>query len=268
MLTPAGLRLSVERYSPGAVLPEHSHPFTFVSLVTRGHVFEGTRGREEMRTAGDVRILPEGVTHANRYGDTGATCLVIRCSPTSLRWLETADVKLQGSSHLVSTPVSSLAERIRQESTRADSLSGHSIDAMVTELLVATARLSASWVTDRHERVRPQWLTRIHSYIHDVAPHVPHLAELAGLVHMHPSYLLREFRRSYGLTPTAYAAKLRLARAHQLIVTTAIPLAEVAHSSGFSDQAHMTRQFRLGYGITPARHRRALAGKSDGLPVD
>jgi AraC-like DNA-binding protein len=48
------------------------------------------------------------------------------------------------------------------------------------------------------------------------------------------------------------------------------PLAEVALSAGFADQAHLTRMFRSVYGLTPGRYVRLRGaggpGEGAGLP--
>jgi AraC-like DNA-binding protein len=38
-----------------------------------------------------------------------------------------------------------------------------------------------------------------------------------------------------------------------------VPLAELALSAGFADQAHFTRMFRSAYGMTPGRYARLRA---------
>jgi AraC-like DNA-binding protein len=81
------------------------------------------------------------------------------------------------------------------------------------------------------------------------------LAEVAGLSKF---YLLRGFRRAYGVTPHGYQRQLRLAHAWRAIAEGQ-PLTRATYDAGFADQSHLTRQFAAQFGVTPARYARELA---------
>lgn len=84
------------------------------------------------------------------------------------------------------------------------------------------------------------------------------LDELAAVAGLSKFYLLRAFRRAYGLTPHAYQMQLRLARARRLIAD-GHALSYVTYESGFADQSHLTRRFAAFFGLTPARLARQLS---------
>ncbi len=81
------------------------------------------------------------------------------------------------------------------------------------------------------------------------------LDELARDCSLSRYQLLRAFTRAFGLPPHAWLMQRRLARARQLL-RIGTPLAEVAASSGFSDQSHLTRCFLRQFGVTPGRYVR------------
>jgi AraC-like DNA-binding protein len=94
--------------------------------------------------------------------------------------------------------------------------------------------------------------------------HVDHhvtLEELADVAGLSRFYLLRAFRRAYGLTPHAYQMQLRLARARRLLAEGR-PLSWVTYEAGFADQSHLTRRFKSFYGFTPALYARQLAARA------
>ena len=62
--------------------------------------------------------------------------------------------------------------------------------------------------------------------------------------------LLRQFKALYGLPPHAFLKHVRVRRAREMI-QIGLSLAEVAASTGFTDQAHMTHAFRRTVGFTP-----------------
>jgi AraC-like DNA-binding protein len=86
------------------------------------------------------------------------------------------------------------------------------------------------------------------------------LSELAAECGLSVSRFARSFRRSTGVTATAWLQERRLARAQDLMRATRMPLVEVANACGFADQSHFTRVFTQRFGRPPARWRTAIRG--------
>ncbi|PWI09379.1 AraC family transcriptional regulator [Streptomyces sp. NWU339] len=80
------------------------------------------------------------------------------------------------------------------------------------------------------------------------------LAEAAGLLSVHPAHLVRAFSGAYGIAPHQYLMSRRVGRARRLLLDGRSP-SEVAVTTGFYDQAHLTRHFRKLVGVTPGRYR-------------
>jgi AraC-like DNA-binding protein len=72
--------------------------------------------------------------------------------------------------------------------------------------------------------------------------------------------LARQFRSAYGVSPYRFHLLRRLGEARDLLLCGR-PLAEIAVSCGFADQAHMSRHFRSAYGVSPGQWR-ALIGRT------
>nr|WP_315251028.1 AraC family transcriptional regulator [uncultured Duganella sp.] len=78
------------------------------------------------------------------------------------------------------------------------------------------------------------------------------LAELACLSEYH---LLRMFKASFGMTPSAWIAARRIDRARRLLKTGAQPLQQVADACGYADLSHFSHRFRDAVGAAPSRYR-------------
>lgn len=83
------------------------------------------------------------------------------------------------------------------------------------------------------------------------------IADLAAVCGIGKTSFHQRFKTSVQTTPYRYVMRARIHRAKHLILQTNLPLAEVAISCGFSDQAHLTNVFRRAVGVTPAAFRRA-----------
>ena len=80
------------------------------------------------------------------------------------------------------------------------------------------------------------------------------LDEAARLVHAHPAHLVRAFSDAFGIAPHQYLMSRRVDRARRLLLEGRAPV-DVAASTGFYDQAHLTRHFKRLVGVTPGRYR-------------
>ncbi|MHA5052257.1 helix-turn-helix transcriptional regulator [Streptomyces sp. SD15] len=80
------------------------------------------------------------------------------------------------------------------------------------------------------------------------------LDEAARLVHAHPAHLVRAFSGTFGIAPHQYLMSRRVDRARRLLLDGQPP-GEVATTTGFYDQSHLTRHFKRLVGVAPGRYR-------------
>jgi AraC family transcriptional regulator len=78
------------------------------------------------------------------------------------------------------------------------------------------------------------------------------LAELACLSEYH---LVRMFKVSFGMPPSAWIAARRIERARVLLKTTGQPLQQIADACGYADLSHFSHRFRAALGAPPSRYR-------------
>lgn len=88
--------------------------------------------------------------------------------------------------------------------------------------------------------------------------------DLARQLHLHPNYLDRAFRSTYGQTPLQVLRDLRLKRALQLLENTDETLDSIASRCGFEDAPYFCRAFRSKFGISPGKHRQSVKSAKQG----
>jgi AraC family transcriptional regulator len=101
-------------------------------------------------------------------------------------------------------------------------------------------------------------ILRVRAYIDSNLHRTIHIRDLSEVARRSPAHFSRKFKLAVGESPHAYVVRRRLERACHLMMTSAVPLSEIALSVGFSDQAHLCRLFRHAFGQSPANWRREL----------
>ena len=81
------------------------------------------------------------------------------------------------------------------------------------------------------------------------------LAHLAGECRLSVAHFARAFKRTTGQTPHRWLLERRVEHAKRLLITSAVPLAEIAATCGFADQSHFTRVFSQIVGAGPGAWR-------------
>lgn len=81
------------------------------------------------------------------------------------------------------------------------------------------------------------------------------LKDLAPLLNLGRTSLLKRFGASFRQTPHQYILEQRVSRAKELLEGTNLSLEEIAASCGFSDRTHLGNIFRRFVGMAPAQYR-------------
>lgn len=84
------------------------------------------------------------------------------------------------------------------------------------------------------------------------------VAELAGLLHIHPNYFIRLFKTHMGVPPLNYLSRLRIECAKSLLENTDLPISDVMQQVGFDDISAFSRFFKHYTGYNPRQFRKTF----------
>lgn len=110
---------------------------------------------------------------------------------------------------------------------------------------------------NRYKHAEP--IKRIREKLLDEVSEPHELESLAEEAGMSRYQLLRAFKNQYGLPPYAYLMDEKIKRS-KVMLKAGESLSEVAHSLGFSDQAHFQRQFKKRLAVTPKYYQSHFVG--------
>ena len=226
-------------FDAGVRLPKHHHAEANLVVTLSGR-FERTSSHQRLVCSlGTVFTEPAGEPHSNDFRESAASVLILQ--PVSdLPVCTHAQRRVFDRPMIVENPrITRLGADVANEVHAPDAFTELAVDGLVLQMLALALR------TETHSPVRGRtaWLERIVEYIRQRPTRRLTLPELAMLSDVHPSYLARMFRSTYGVSVARFARNVRLEEAGRHLATTARPIGAIALDAGFADQSHFTRAF-------------------------
>ncbi|ETT64335.1 MULTISPECIES: response regulator [Paenibacillus] len=86
------------------------------------------------------------------------------------------------------------------------------------------------------------------------------MAEVAGMIHLNASYFSVLFKEQAGVSFTEYLSRLRIQRAKELLLQTALPVGEIGERVGYRTDKYFIKVFKSLEAISPSRYRQQMKG--------
>ncbi|ENN86729.1 putative transcriptional regulator, AraC family [Rhizobium freirei PRF 81] len=219
-------------------------------------------GREQRRQQkhGDIDIVPAGL---DGWWEDDRDCTILRLTirpellETAARELgqDPEAVPLTPQFQLRDARLESIAWAIKAEieatipsdRTYADTLGM----ALAIRLLESNGQKQTGTATTRGTLTSRQQ-RRLAEFIEDHIDQSLSLADLAIVAGLSVSHLKPLFHGSFGMPVHKYVLARRVERARSLLMTTDMPLAQIALETGFAHQSHMAHWMRRLLGLTPS----------------
>ena len=106
------------------------------------------------------------------------------------------------------------------------------------------------------EQQEERTITGITRYLQEHLAEEMSLSILAEQFHLNPQYISQLFKSEIGVGFLAYLTNIRMEKAKKLLLSSSLPIADVAEQSGYGDYRVFTKVFKKAEGITPSQYRR------------
>lgn len=239
--------------------PWHTHEEFSLGIVLAGGVFLQTLRSDGIAKRGSFVLINPDELHCGRPDVGGWLCRTLHVHPDVFLRVARDNFGITAlptfTSPVVDDPVlsGSLLELHRLSETACSALERQSrITAMIIRLLAhhtCLIQLPESGFAE------PAAISLARAYLDENLSDKVTLDDLSRVVGLPAFQLLRAFRQTCGVTPHVYQLQARVRKAHKLL-KSGVGLADVAISSGFADQPHLTRVFKSIMGATPGQYGR------------
>jgi AraC family transcriptional regulator len=158
------------------------------------------------------------------------------------------------SSQLVLTPKLFAAAAYFNKAIRKNDalLRDETVFRYVEAVLTAAANLTVLPKSPQHSARR---LSDVLHIIEGKASETLTLQDMAEIVGLSRYHFLRVFKNTVGMTPHQFVMRSRLKIAIELLMTTKMPVVDVALTSGFGDLSTFNKTFKAHTGMTPRMMR-------------
>lgn len=146
-------------------------------------------------------------------------------------------------------------QNIEDYSKREGFLADKLLYSAILQLIVAISNLTNLHNTEKNSSIPSEIIVAL-NYINLHYHETLTLDYIADYVHMSKYHFCRLFHQATGATFLEHVYNTRLAKVHQLLSETSLPLCEIARKTGFSSTAHLSRVFRQVYHMSPREFRK------------
>jgi AraC-like DNA-binding protein len=237
----------------GHAFAPHRHDTYAVGLTSVGVQAFTYRGEKRYSMPGQTFVLHPDEKHDGQPGDDrGFGYCVAYIDPALL-------LTAAGTRHLpfVREPVSDdaqLADAIQElVETQAGDANTVALTGSLARLADVMSRLAGTART-RTMHVHPSGVQAARDLLIGNGAERVSMDDLEAVSGLNRWELARQFRTAYGVNPYRFQLLRRLSAARRMLAKDA-PLAEIALSCGFADQAHLSRHFKGAFGLSPGRWR-------------
>jgi AraC-like DNA-binding protein len=242
-----GIRISETLMPSGLQLGEHSHEAGQICFVLEGDYRECASDGDHRFYPGALQFRAPGEPHSNIFSSE-LDVLTLLISIDSDRWVHI------GARRPVTTDaiLKDCADEIRRELRRLDDARRAALEGW--------AMLSLSALARRYDNIdwrEPPWLREAVAMINQGATGPISLTTVATAIGVHRATLAAAFRQFKNTSVGKYIREQRVRHVMRELVSSKMPLCEIATKCGFHDQAHMGLVFRKAVGMSPGVYRSA-----------
>ena len=270
--------LHIMYMNPQTLALEHQHDFLELVIILEGRAEQyGGFYKGEVK-AGDVFLIPCGVSHGYRNGSPDFSLINVMYLPKSLP-ITPLDISLLPGFQIFYTGENS--SPVRYPGIHAEGEDFQKIEELAKELyseyqekkpgrffccigifMQLLCRILRLYGQPSSVKLKESPLSaKIFTYLNSHYREDVTLTDLCRISCMSKSSLMRYFMNATGCSPIHYLIRIRISEAMRLLCFSNLAIAEIAWETGFRDHNYFCRQFKQVTGQTPLNFRKTQLKK-------
>ena len=253
-------------------VPLHWHREAEIVLVTEGTVLCRVGGEETLLSAGDGVFINSGAIHrlaAHGYGRQDSLVFapeLLAAEETAIYQRYVAPILSAGPRWLPlrgarpeDAPLLTLLTEACRQARGAGYGSELRVRDSISRLWLALAERLQGSLDKENFRAGMAVQVRLQQMLDYIQTNYRErilLEDIAAAASISKSAALRCFHEGLRTTPVKYLGEYRLARARELLLSSADPVTAVAEAAGFDSAGYFCQAFRARYGVPPGELRR------------
>lgn len=245
----------------GPVEIQNHHPYCLVIFVTEGKIVHHYQNMQSTLTPGFALVVPAGTFSFSSTAGYHKYVIGLKGKETELLL---ADFGLRQMVKIAADPAKLLKifhcldrNLGRRDGGDVPEMLGQSLKLL--SLLAGANQARGDTAAGLADSIRAKIESKISTPVN--------LKELGLELGVPQSSLRRIFRDSFGVSPKAFQADLRMRRALELLELSELSIKEIAAESGFRNQYYFSNFVKKEYGLAPVKLRARLRASSKELDL-
>lgn len=245
----------------------HWHEEMEIIIIREGELNISIDAIHYIATKGDILFLSQGVLHSAIPKKCVYECLVFdlkflyknntRCADL-LRGFTSEEKKINLFLPSVNNEISSYIENIFKAMNDQEMAYELCVSGYLYQLFYLITKHHLYEERKEFSNISKQRLSQFKKVIHYIEMNVESkisLDDLSNIAGYDKKYFCSFFKELSGKTPIQYLNSYRIDVAGELLLTTKLPITEIAYQSGIEDVSYFSKQFKKHKGITPREYR-------------
>ena len=241
------IRFCHEKCREAVPLEKSKIPYLDLTYCLEGEMHYVFEGEECVLSAGDCILFPQGSVRIRKRASTPASYCSFNVASESFV------PRVKG--HVPHCLRSDTVRTVESVKKAYDSAS-----EMRSEKCLALFYYLYSQLVETVESNEQPYIKKIKKYVAEHYRERITLEAVASSVHLTPQYCCALFSKCAGRTLFDFIAAKRIEEAESLLITTGMPLAEIAALCGFEEYNYFSRTFKKVTGMSPRQYRALHTG--------
>lgn len=255
----------------------HTHSYYEMFYLISGSCDLFIKNNVYHLTPGNITFIPADTLHRTSYSNAAFhECVSIEFTPNYINELTAQFGSVWLQNHLFSkifylpeeyrSDINYMLNHILAEDQSCDAFSNCMLKMYFQALIVRILRYindSSILIVNNNTRATDETLQLAIDYINEHFKNNITLDDLAGLLHLNPSYFSKKFKAANGLGFKEYLNNVRINHSEKLLIETDMSITEIAFECGYFNSNYYGDAFKKINGVSPSVFRRLKGNIAD-----